>query len=173
MKKIVLLTVVAITSFVTSSNAQEKGSFNLGIGPTVSLPVGKFNDTHTFGFGGEIQAAYGITDHIAGFAQIGYNHFIGQTTNLILTSVKQDDAGLVPVLAGARYQNSGFMAGIGIGYTAVTSGYIDGGFTFSPQIGYSFMDGKLDVLAHYTSIASDRRASMLGLKVFYNFLGGK
>lgn len=169
MKKIILLTALAITSFTAATNAQEKGGFNLGVGPVVALPLGTFGDVSGIGFGGEAQAAYGITDNIAGFVQAGYNNFLGKSYDFGGISIKGDATGVIPMLAGARFHTNGFMIGAGIGYSKFTATGGGGGFTYSPQIGYSF--NRFDFIAHYTGISNNGTASFVGLKVFINFLG--
>lgn len=171
MKKIILLTAITLTSFAAATNAQEKGGFTLGVGPVAALPLGDFGDFYSFGVGGEVQAAYGITDNIAGFVQVGYSQYFAKSMDFGGISIKGDATGLIPALVGARYHTSGFMVGAGIGYAKLTAEDAGGGFAYSPQIGYSFANGKLDVIAHYTGITtSDVSTSMVGLKVFFNFL---
>ncbi|KAA5533162.1 hypothetical protein F0919_11475 [Taibaiella lutea] len=172
MKKIILLTAIALTSFAAATNAQEKGGFKLGVGPVAALPLGDFGDFYSFGVGGEVQASYGITDNIAGFVQAGYSQYFAKSYDFGGISIKGDATGIIPALVGARYHNSGFMVGAGIGYAKVTAEGAGGGFAYSPQIGYSFGDGMVDVIAHYTGITTSGSAtSMVGLKVFINFLG--
>jgi len=166
MKKIILLTAIALTSFAAATNAQEKGGFKLGVGPVASLPLGDLGDFTSFGIGGEAQASYGITDNIAGFVQAGYSAFLGKDSG--------PTWGVMQGLVGARYHmGNGFMAGAGVGYgrLSVKDGGSSGSFAFSPQVGYSFANGRLDVLAHYTGITtSGSMTSFAGLKVFFNFL---
>jgi hypothetical protein len=172
MKKIILLTAIALSSFAAATNAQEKGGFKLGVGPVAALPMGDFGDFYSFGVGGEVQASYGITDNIAGFAQVGYSQYFAKSVDFGGgISIKGEATGMIPALVGARYHTSGFMVGAGIGYAKLTAEDAGGGFAYSPQIGYSFADGKLDVIAHYTGVAtSDISTSMVGLKIFFNFL---
>jgi hypothetical protein len=172
MKKILLLTTLSLSVFITSLKAQDKGGFKLGVGPVASLPFGDFKSSYSFGFGGEVQAAYGITDNIDGFVQAGYTTFIAKTIDLpFLGSIKAPSNGLIPALVGAHYHNSGFMIGAGIGYGKFTASGAGGGFAYSPQIGYSF--GLVDVIANYTGVAvSGGSYSSAGLKVFINFIGG-
>ena len=171
MKKFLLLTALSLSAFAASVQAQDKGVFKLGVGPVASLPFGSFSDSYSFGFGGEVQAKYGITDNIAGFLQTGYTTFIAKTVDLpFIGSYKAPSTGLIPILVGAHYHNSGFIIGAGIGYGKFTASGAGGGFAYSPQVGYSF--GLVDVIANYTGVAvSGGSYSSAGLKVFINFIG--
>jgi hypothetical protein len=170
MKKFLLLTALSLSSFIAVTNAQERGVFRLGVGPVATLPFGDFSDFYTFGIGGEVQASYGITDNFAAFVQTGYTQLFAKSYDVLGISVKGDNTGFVPILAGARYQNSGFSIGGGIGYGKFTASGAGGGFAYSPQIGYSF--GIVDLVAHYTGVAkSGSSYSSAGIKVFINILG--
>ena len=168
MKRVLLLTALAIASFTTAIHAQEKGGFKLGVGPVVAMPLGDFGDAVGVGLGGELQATYGVTDNIAAFVQSGYNNFLGKTVSYGGVSITSDATGVIPIIAGARFHTNGFMIGAGIGYSKFTASGGGGGFTYSPQIGYSYQ--KFDFIAHYTGISNNGTASMVGLKVFFNFL---
>ena len=170
MKKLILLAAITCASFA-ASHAQDKGVFKLGVGPVAALPFGSFHDSYSFGFGGELQAAYGISDNFAAFLQSGYTQYIAKSYEVpLLGTIKAPSMGLIPSLVGARYHNSGFMIGGGIGYGKFTASGAGGGFAYSPQVGYSL--GMVDLIANYTGVAvSGGSYSAVGLKVIINFIG--
>jgi hypothetical protein len=171
MKKIFLLAALSLTTLAAAVHGQEKGGLTLGVGPVAALPLGDAGDAYTFGIGGEVQAAYGITDNIAGFVQAGYTQFLAKSTTFGGISIDGVKTGSIPALIGARYHNSGFMVGVAIGYEKLTASGEGGGFAYSPQLGYSF--GKIDLIANYTGASiSSSTFSYVGLKVIFNFLSG-
>ena len=147
-------------------NAQSKAEvkkLTLGVGPVVSFPTGDFGKVYNLGIGAEAQASLGIAPSFEGFGQVGYSSFS------VKSSLGSGSIGFMPILVGARYINNGLSFGAGLGYGSFSgSGSSEGGFTYSPQVGYNF--SKIQATLHYTSVSLDGGSfGMFGLKAFYNF----
>lgn len=164
MKK--LLAVASLFILTQNVNAQSKAEvkkLTVSVGPVVSLPTGDFGKVYNLGIGAEAQASLGIASGIEGFAQAGYSSFS------VKSSLGSGSTGFIPALIGARYINNGLSFGAGLGYGSFTgNGSSDGGFAYSPQVGYNF--SKIQATLHYTSVSIEGTSfGMFGLKAFYNF----
>lgn len=169
MKKIVLLAALAIASFAANAQ-QESKKFTLALGPTLSLPLGDLKEVSSLGIGAEVEGSLAISESFQGFLQAGYASFSGKSYDFGFgLSGKYPTTSVVPVLVGGRYVYNGLSFGAGLGYASYSiAGNSEGGFTYSPQIGYDF--GKIKGIVNYTSTSLDGgSASFLGLKVFYKF----
>ncbi|MBS1643387.1 MAG: hypothetical protein JST94_11270 [Bacteroidetes bacterium] len=169
MKKIftlaLLVTVVFTVKAQNKSESKSDNKVTFGVGPALSMPSGDFSNGWSFGIGAEVQVTYHASANFEGFAQAGYSSFSGKT----IGGSKVPAMGFIPVLIGARYVTDGFSFGAGLGYGSYSSsGSSSSGFTFSPQIGYSF--NQIQVLANYTSTSvSGGNINFFGLKAYYNF----
>lgn len=167
MKKIFVIALAALVSF--SANAQEKKEsssskgFSFGAGPVLSMPIGGFGTTHSFGYGVELQGTYHASESFEGFAQLGWSNFS------IKSAFGGGSQSLIPVLVGGRYVSGNFSAGAGIGFGSFSKGG-GSGFAYSPQIGYKLGD-KSQLILHYTALSAKGGGSIgfIGLKGFYNF----
>lgn len=169
---------LCVAAVAFGAKAQDSKKFSLGVGPVVSIPSGDLGTSNGVGIGGELQATYGLSSSIDGFAQAGYQSFAGKTVTVnvlgFTASTKSPSVSLIPVLVGARYKFSekdGFNAGLGIGYGSFSASGASstGGFAYSPQVGYSI--SKFDIIANYTSVSvTGGSETFFGLKVYYKFL---
>jgi hypothetical protein len=169
MKKIVLLAALVIASL--AANAQlESNKFSFGIGPSLSLPLGNFKEVSSVGIGAEVEGSYAFSENFQGFLQAGYSSFSGKSYDYGFgLAGKYPTISVVPILAGGRYVYNGLSFGAGLGYASyAATGNSAGGFTYSPQIGYTI--GKIQGIVNYTTTTKDGdKSSFLGLKVFYKF----
>jgi hypothetical protein len=114
----------------------------------------------TTGFGVDIVGKTDVSENFEGFIQTGYN----------LYSADGGSWSVIPVLVGANYKAGSFKPGLGIGYSRLnySGGLGIGGFSYSPQLGYSF--DKFDIIGHYTSFSNNNFiVNVIGLKALYNF----
>jgi hypothetical protein len=166
MKK-VLFIFLSIVAFALSGNAQK---FRIGLGPVVSVPVGYFEEYNGIGIGAEFTGVLQLSKSFEAFGQIGYQRFPGKTFFEPGVSIKTDVVSHFPILIGGRYKTKGFLLGAGMGYGNYRSK--SSGFTYSPQVGYSFE--KIDIIANYTSILLGEKfrvssVSYFGVKSYFKF----
>ena len=125
MKK-VFLTMAAVVALASASFAQ-KGNNQIGIGAEVGIPTGDFGEAMKAGFGGAVKGLYGIGTAGQITGTIGYTSFKMKGSS--------EDAkmsiGILPILAGYRHNFSGF--------------YVE------PQVGYSIVRAKVDMLGQSES----------------------
>jgi hypothetical protein len=171
MKKVILA--ICTLAILGSANAQKgEKKFTFGIGPSLSFPTGDLSTGYGVGYGVELTGIYSVSETFEAFAQTGYSSFTGKTITVsfgsISSSSKVDNAGFIPALVGARYNNK-FIAGAAVGYGSFSGGgSSSGGFAYSPQLGYNF--GNFELIAHYTGVATEGSAStFFGVKGFYKF----
>ena len=178
MKKSILL--LSATLGIVGVSIAQKGSFELGVGPSEALPLGDWGKAYALGAGGEIQATYGLTDHFNLFAQVGYNYMFGKEQTAMGVIYKNPGYSLLPLMAGVKYYFGDLHIGAGVGYgISIFEGETDGRFMYSPQVGYRV--GDIDFSLHYAgfakndlqSMSSASANSMIGLKVFYNFISAR
>lgn len=142
MKKVLFL--FALIALVQVARAQQTNAlakgFHLGAGINAGLPVGDFNETHSFGIGAEIQGEYVLLDKLSIFGSTGYTNFFGKKFDTEEGEYfKVDNVGAIPVLAGARfYPTPKFFVGGKLGISILTGGgESETAFTYQPQVGYN------------------------------------
>ena len=170
MKK--LLFIVAIAAISTTTFAQKKAAassdskiiFSLGV--EAGLPVGSFGDFYSFGIGGSLQGEYLVAKELGITLNAGYIDYLGKTIN----GVKVAAAGIVPVMAGLKYNFTGgpyihgqLGAGFGTQSGAGTS------FAYAAGIGYGFTKA-IDAEVKYQAYSNNGATSgTVGLRLAYNF----
>ncbi len=166
MKKTILLLALAMfTAQLFAQDDKDDKAFKFGLGGTLSVPLGDFKQSATYGVGFEAMGVYSLSTNIAAFAQVGVNVFKGKSG--------YGDAGSIlhiPLLAGLRFKSDGFFVGGGVGYGSFkgSGGSTISGVMYSPQIGYDL--GSYQILLHYSSTAvTGGNFSYLGLKFFRTF----
>jgi hypothetical protein len=139
--RVILLSIAILFSFI--SNAQlNKTSLSFGGG--ISTLSASNNPKASIGFGADVMIKRDFSNRIQGFAQTGYNAYNNPGYNVAF----------VPLLIGLNYKLDGLTPGIGIGYGSSTAGgSTTGGFTISPQIGYTY--NKYDFIIYYTNTTTN------------------
>jgi hypothetical protein len=153
-----LMLCLLMTVFAVSANAQAS-QFKFSVGGGISS-YSAGGGRSTTGFGIDVVGKTDVSENFEGFVQTGYNSY----------SADGGTWGVIPVLVGANYKAGSLKPGLGIGYSKLnfSGGEGNGGFTFSPQLGYSF--DKFDVIGHYTSFSiNSTTVNVIGLKALYNF----
>jgi len=153
MKKI-LTSLLALMAIGASVNAQSKdkevASLQLGIGPSVSLPVGNLADVSSFGVGAEFQAELKVASKVSAIGSVGFTHFFGKD----LGGGTKIKGGALPILVGARvYPSTTVFIGAQIGYTKLLEDFDSGGFAYKPQIGYD--GGSFQLALSYNGVSQD------------------
>ena len=162
MKKILLI--VAISFFFFEGKAQDESAilgFRIGAGTTLAIPVNNLGDI-SVGYGVDLLAQYGFTDHLAGSLDAGYIGLLGKGG--------VGSSNLFPVRAGIRYFPVsklflGAKAGIGIlsvdRTSITTTAYSFGaGYMISP---------KFDVGVAYDGYSKNGSFGYLGLRLGRTF----
>lgn len=170
MKQILFL--FSLVALVTVANAQTDdatGRFHFAAGANVGLPMGDFNDSHSFGIGVEVQPEYAISNKFSVYGSTGYTSFFGKTVDLGEEG-KYDvpNASLIPILAGARfYLNPKFFVGAKAGIGILSSdGESESAFNYQPQVGYNAK--RFQVNLGYNALSKDGESlSNLSLSVLY------
>ena len=162
MKKITL-TVLAVFA-LTFANAQDKkestgsndsAGFKLGI--NLGLPLGDIKDAYSVGLGVDLAYMWPISDGFQLGVTTGYAHYLGKTedvdTGFGIVSVKNDDAGFVPVAASAQISlGENFFLGADLGYAiGVSPSGNNGGLLYQPKVGYQM--GNVGIYAGYKGIS--------------------
>ncbi|MCX8020241.1 MAG: porin family protein [Chitinophagaceae bacterium] len=173
MKRLIAL---LITSFILYGNlaAQAPDGFQFGVGIRLGLPIGDFADVNSFGVGGELQGEYGFSKNFSAVVNAGYTNFFGKEINVGSITVKTDNLGFIPVLAGVRYYPSekiflGAQAGVGI---FTSSGNSEAGFSWQPGIGYNAQKFQTALFLNGTNYANENFMHV-GLKAILKLGGGK
>ena len=157
---------LALSVSVFAQYGDDDKAFHFGVGGGISLPLSDLKESMDYGVGVNVQASYKFTDFIEGFVQTGvhvfksaYDDYYGDAANALH----------IPIMAGARINASGFLAGAGIGYGLYTvSGSTTSGFLYSPHVGYDF--GSFEAQLTYTGVsASGASLPYVGLRAFYKF----
>ena len=74
---IITITVISLTFSKLSAQTLEKGSHNFGIGLSVGIVNGDFEDAYSSNIGIEALYLYGITDRISIGASTGFTNYFG------------------------------------------------------------------------------------------------
>lgn len=161
-----LVVVVAATTY---AQAQDK-PVTFSIGAEGLLPVGDFNDTHSFGIGGTVQAEYKPAEDLGLTVNAGYITYSGKTIHTPLGDVKNGSFGLIPVLGGVKYYFSPKVYGHGQLGASFGTDKGDGSlFTYSPGVGFMLSDN-IDAEVKYVGMSKNSaNLNSVGVRLAYNF----
>jgi len=145
MKRLFLL--LSFTTFIIAGKGQDNNEstknsavgFHFAGGLSVGLAVGDFGDGWSVGLGAELQPEYMVSDMFSVVGSVGYTSFFGKTFNVGGQSLKLDNVGLIPILAGVRvYPSPRFFVGGKLGVGILTGGGdSESAFDYQPQIGFN------------------------------------
>ena len=157
MKKIILA--IAIVAFTTiGAQAQDAKPTTLSIAANVGIPT---STGYSFAYGADLQADFGVAPTTAITASAGYEGYSWKGGG--------GSAGIVPLLAGAKFGIGEKMYGHAqLGYAFFTKGG-GGAFAYAPSLGY-YVSPNFDIALKY--LASSKNNYTLGslnLRFAYNF----
>ena len=147
MKKLALFT-LALTLGVMTAHSQ--GSFQAG--GHLGLPVGDAGDFTTFAIAVDLAYILEVDEGIGVGPALGYSHSFGEE---ISPGLSIDDIQFLPVAGRAIFDlGEQFLARAEVGYAIGINDGNDGGFYYSPQIGFSVSDA-IDLILAYRGITRD------------------
>ena len=192
MKKLVLAFIFCISIATIMAQESDK-KWKFAVGPSVSAPIGKFNDYYNIGYGGDFEISYNLTEKFSWYLATGYSIFSGKKNSYTYYGFpfeyQSPKINYIPILGGPRYNIGNFSvgcaAGVGI-YTFKNEGNIYNiisdttgtSFTYSPEV--AFNSDKFKITLSYTSslvkldeqlsgYVNLKNATFIGLKLFYKF----
>ena len=163
-EKIKVLFVFAIALlFANNTQAQETEKFDqgfrLGIGSNGGLPTD--NDIYNWSLGGDVRLQYDLTKKASLTLTTGFtNLFIDQDVK---------DLGFIPAKIGFKafvWEDQFYVLGEVGGGFAVTNGYDQNTYIWSPGIGYAHKN--IDVSLRYEAY-TDYDTDLIALRVAYGF----
>ena len=174
MKKLFLTGALALFGLMSAQKTDS--GFRLGV--NVGLPVGDFNQTHSFTAGADVAYLYPLAENFRLGVATGYSHYFGKKTktDLILVTLKNEvpDVRIIPVAATAEFTfgDSNVFLGADLGYAFFTKkalGDTTGAFYYQPKLGYA-VDKKHDLYFSYKGFARDGgNIGSVNLGYAYNF----
>jgi hypothetical protein len=171
MKKIILLTAIALTT-VSIATAQREGKTRFSIGPELGLvtsnPLKNIsgNKGWGLGIGASAEIEHFFHQNLSGVAHIGFVSYAGRSSG---TNTKNKAYTAIPVTFGGNAYAGRLHLGaqIGLGFNSV-SGSSQTTFAYSPQVGYNFRsknDKPLDLTVKYDGFAGHGNFGALGLRL--------
>ena len=175
MKKLFLTGALALFGLMSAQKTDS--GFRLGV--NVGLPVGDFNQTHSFTAGADVAYLYPLAENFRLGVATGYSHYFGKKTKLDLwflgpKEIKVPDLGVIPVAATGEYTfgGSNVFLGVDLGYAFFTEKDLkneNGSFYYQPKLGYSF-DKRHDLYFSYKGFTrNNANAGSINLGYAYNF----
>lgn len=148
MKK--LLFIVLITLFGFQANAQ------FSAGAWGGLPIGDAGDFATFSLGADLTYLFPVSDAFGVGPTVGVSHSFGDSIDVLGTSVDLEDTTFIPIAAAGRFGVSEtFTLGVDLGYgVGIAPDGNDGGFYYSPRVGYSVTD-LIEIVLAYRGVSLD------------------
>ena len=150
MKKLLLVTVVALFS-MTSMNAQ-----TFKVGASIGIPVADAKDISTFVLGVDAYYYFTNVDAVVELgATAGFRNFFGDDIEILNQTIEIDDGQFLPLAAAARLKLFGILSGgADLGYAVGINDGNDGGFYFRPVVGIDIAD-TIELNASYENISND------------------
>lgn len=158
MKKLILAAVVILSFGLTSASAQE-----IKLGVHGGVPVGDAGDYSDFLLGASVSYLWSPTGVFQVGPKIGYEQFF------VKDEFGDTDVSFLPIAAEGRVSlGDVIFAGLDLGYGVGLNDGNDGGFYYSPKIGFGFMSVK--VIGSYSSFSRDGgSASSVNAGVEFSF----
>lgn len=144
MKKLLLITVLAIFSFDAAHS--QTGLTGIRLGVNAGIPMGDVEDAASFKAGADLAYMISLMDIVQVGPMVGYSHYFGKD--------EIDDFQYLPIAASGRLGfPSSFYGGFDLGYALGLSDDIDGGLYWRPSLGYRFMN--FGIMLSYEGISDD------------------
>ena len=148
MKKLLLFTLAVALGV---STLQGQGQFRAGA--DLALPIGDAGDVSTFGIALDLGYILEIDDDFSAGPIAGYQHFFGDEISSGGFTISIDDIQFLPIGGMAQYDFSDQFSGrASLGYAIGISDGNDGGFYYSPAVGYNITE-TIAILLAYRGIA--------------------
>lgn len=126
---------------------QAQGRF--AAGGHLGLAVVDAVDLATFAIALDLAYILEIDDNFSAGSTVGYSHSFGDEIDTGLGSIEIEDVQFLPIGGRAQYDFSDqFLARAELGYALGINDGKDGGFYYSPQVGYSISE-PLDIILAY------------------------
>lgn len=173
MKNKIVVSLVAIASFICSQAIAQRPS--LSIGAELGIPVGDLNNTQKLGVGGSAKLAFPIFEGGAFTVSGGYIAFSGDENTLTNgTIIKRPALNFIPLKAGLKYMVSkNVYMEPQLGYTSINTKSdntsASGGFTYAYNLGY-MLSPTIDISTRYEGVSrKNNNLNHVGLRLAYNF----
>jgi len=171
MKKIFLA--VAVTAICTGAFAQ-KGSdkqFRFSVGPEIGFATGNFNNTHSVGIGGTVQADINIAPSTAFTVTTGFLSYAGRSAG---SGVKYKAQTIIPLKVGLKYfLSEGFYGAAQLGAGFFGNFGTGTALAYTPMLGYEFntKSGKaVDAAFKYDGYSKNGTGlGSIGFRLAYRF----
>ncbi len=142
-----------LTGLLGLSLVQAQGQFRAGA--HAGLPLGDADDIATFAIAVDLGYILEIDDNFQAGPYAGYHHFFGEDFESGGFTIEVDDFQFLPIGGTALYSFSDQFSGRAtLGYAIGINDGNDGGFYYSPAVGYSITD-VIDLVLSYRGIAVD------------------
>ena len=174
MKKLIAFT---LSVFFASAvlKAQDEKKLKFSVGPELSIAVGSFSNSSSFGVGGTGQVEINLQEKLYGTGTSGILFYNGKSVPN--TNTKRTGIVIVPVRAGAKYFLAGGVYGaaqLGIAFISNNVDYNGTAFAYSPLIlGYEFKtnsDKSFDAAIKYDAYSvSGGTIGTFGARLAYVF----
>lgn len=164
----------------TTTSTTTNSGVRLSIGVDAGIPVGSFNDTHSWNLGGSVQADLPVAKQLFVTVNAGYDNFFGKS--IVNSSLNYTDIHLIPVKAGLKYflvenlyvqgeAGASFLANKkDLGATKSTA------FVYAPQVGVlfpvggkSFIDAGIRFEGNSAFVDNGKSLNLIGLRLAYAF----
>lgn len=145
MKKLFLLSIIAVFAISTGLNAQ--GQLNGSI--SAGIPTGDASDVTTFALAVDLGYLFEITEEFSVGPTIGYN------TSFLDSDFDGDNISFLPIAASGRFNVSEKIAlGADVGYAVGLNDGNDGGLYYAPSILYTLNEA-LGLMFAYRAFSED------------------
>ncbi|MEJ7587353.1 MAG: hypothetical protein WKI04_07295 [Ferruginibacter sp.] len=142
MKKLLLSAVIIVVVSISAFSQTDK-KFSFSVGPELSLPTGSFNNTHSLGVGGSVQAEYYVMEKLKATATLGLLAYAGKKS--VLLNPDRAAQRIVPLRIGAKYYLVNRLYGgaqLGVAFLSNYAQHSGTAFAYSPlMLGYEFNAG--------------------------------
>lgn len=164
----------------TTTSTTTNSGVRLSIGVDAGIPVGDFNNTHSWNLGGSVQANIPVAQSLFVTVNAGYNNFFGKSIGG--SSVDYTNINLIPAKAGLKYffipslyvqgeAGASFLTNkdqLGATKTAA--------FVYAPQVGIllpvggkSFIDAGVRFESNSAFVNNGNNLNFIGLRLAYAF----
>lgn len=160
--KLLLLCVLVICAVNVNAQSKDAKAFKIGAGAMIGLPMGDMSDWATLAFGVDLMGEYEVAESVAVTLSAGYVDWAYKNG--------ASDGGIIPVLAGVKYNFSEKMYGsVQAGMSFGTASGSESSFTYAPSVGYKLTD-KFDLSIKYQAATKNSfTTAFLGLRAGYTF----
>ena len=170
----------AQTATGSTTSATTTSGIRYSIGVDAGIPIGDFNNTHSFNLGGSLQTDIPVTSQLFVTVNVGYNNFFGKSVGN--SSINYTNINLLPVKAGLKFfpvQNFYVQGEAGASFllNKNTLGATNSvAFVYAPQVGVlfpvstkSFIDAGLRFESNSAFVNNGSNLNFIGVRLAYGF----